>query len=184
MRKLISLFLVGLLVIPYFTIANASGEPKEKVVVYDSFGNKIMEKMMSASDVEKMEKDLQNGKIDPQLLHLLPRKRMDFGFLTYVISYGRGKVYIPLHRDRSFLRFFLRPIFFKYERGITIAKFGANYVWDRCKTVGDYGFMIRRQRGVMVGFIGLHIKISHKLDPDTHIFIGGSMLMIGNDLFL
>ena len=104
--------------------------------------------------------------------------------LTYIVSYGRGKVYIPLHRDGSFLRFFLRPIFFQYEKGITFAKFGANYAWDRCKTFGDYGIMIRSQRGIMIGFVGLHIKIGHKLTPDTHIFIGGSWITVGNDLFL
>ena len=184
MRKIIVLFVVLSLLVPSIAFTSNAKTSKESIEIYDSFGNKIMEKKIDVQKVAEIEKDLQNGKVDPALLNLMPFKRFDFGMLTYVISYGRGKVYIPFHKDRSFLRFFLRPIFFKYERGFTIAKFGANYMWDRCKSFGDYGVMIRSQRGIMIGFIGLHIKIRHRLNPDTHIFIGGSIAMIGNDLFL
>ena len=180
MKRIVSLFLVMSLMVPYFAMAEPSGG-KERIEIYDSFGNKIMEKIVSEREAQEIERELMNGN-EKVLLHLLPK--MDFGVMTYVISYGRGKVYIPLHRDNTFLRFFIRPIFFKYERGVTIVKFGANYVWDRCKTVGDYGYMVRNQFGVMIGFVGLHIKIPHKLNPDTHIFVGGSFAMLGNDLFL
>ncbi|MCD6222260.1 MAG: hypothetical protein J7K12_01055 [Thermoplasmata archaeon] len=183
MKKVLAIFVVLSLVVPYMAIANAENEAKEKIEVYDSFGNKIAEKIVTEEKAKEIEQELTEGKADAAIMHLLP-KRMDFGVLTYVVSYGKGKVYIPLHRDRSFLRLFIRPIFFKYEKGFTFVKFGANYRWDRCKTFGDYGFMVRKQRGVMIGFIGLHIKIGHKLNPDTHIFVGGSFVMIGNDLLL
>ena len=181
MKKIVSLILVLSLLMP-FMVANAENG-KEKLEIYDSFGNKIMEKTISVDEANKIEKDIANGKIEPFILKLMPKVR-DYGILTYIISYGRGKIYIPFHRDRSFLRFFLRPVFFQYEKGLTIAKFGANYAWDRCKTIGDYGFMIRSQRGILIGFIGLHIRIKHKLTPDAHIFVGGSLITIGNDLFL
>jgi len=183
MKRIIALFVAISLMIPYAYVNASRNNVKDSIEIYDSFGNKIMEKKIDEKEAKEIEKELQDGKVSPALLHLIP-KRMDFGILTYVISYGKGKVYIPFHKDRSFLRFFLRPIFFKYEKGFTVAKFGANYMWDRCKSFGDYGIMIRNQRGVMIGFIGLHIKIKHKLNPDTHIFIGGSLAMIGNDLFL
>ena len=184
MKKIIVLFVVFSLMLPLpYMAVNAQHNNKDIMEVYDSFGNKIMEKKIDEQKATEIENELQQGKVDPALLHLLP-KRMDFGVLTYVVSYGKGKVYIPFHRDRSFLRLFLRPIFFKYEKGFTIVKFGANYRWDRLKSFGDYGIMLRHQRGVMIGFIGLHIKIRHRLNPDTHIFIGGSWAMMGNDLFL
>lgn len=183
MRQILALIVVVSLLVPSIAMAYPEKETKEKMEVYDSFGNKIIEKMISSKEESKIESDLSQGKISPAIANLLPKTR-DFGILTYIVSYGRGKVYIPLHRDGSFLRFFLRPIFFQYEKGITFAKFGANYAWDRFKTFGDYGVMIRSQRGIMIGFVGLHIKIGHKLTPDTHIFIGGSLITVGNDLFL
>jgi len=181
MRRIMALFLVTSLLMPYLAV-NAETGGKQKVEIYDSFGNKITEKFISEREAQKIEREIMNGN-EKAILSLIP-KRMDFGVMTYVISYGRGKVYIPMHRAHSFLRFFIRPIFFKYERGITFVKFGANYRWDRCKTFGDYGYMVRNQFGVMIGFVGLHIRIPHKLTPDTHIFVGGSFAMLGKDLFL
>ena len=110
--------------------------------------------------------------------------KFDFGFNNYLISYGKGKVYIPFSKERSFLRLMLRPIFFNYyEGGFTAVKFGANYFW-KGKGIGDYGVMLGRQCGFMLGFYGLHIKIAWKLRADTHLFIGGSILIVGKDRLL
>lgn len=118
---------------------------------------------------------------DSHFLSLL-RKEWGWGILNYVISYGKGEIYIPLKSDRSFLRLLLRPIFFKYNIGFTMTKFGATYIWDRSNVVGNMGFMLGRQRGFMVGFIGLHVRIPHKLNPDSHLFIGAAIMINGNNL--
>jgi len=118
---------------------------------------------------------------DSHFLSML-RKEWGWGILNYVISYGKGEIYIPLKSDRSFLRLLLRPIFFKYNMGFTMTKFGATYIWDRSNVMGNIGFMLGRQRGFMVGFIGLHIRISHKLNPDSHLFIGAAIMINGNNL--
>jgi len=139
-----------------------------------------MEKVVTDREANKIEKGILNGDTS-SLEKYIPRK-FDFGIMSYIFSYGKGKIFIPFHNDRSFIRIFLRPIFFQYEKGFTIAKLGANYAWDRCKKIGDYGIMMHRQRGILIGFVGVHIKISHTLKPDTHFLIGGSFITIGNDL--
>lgn len=180
LNKLFSIFAVAIL-ISVVMPSNAT-ESKEKITIYDSYGNKIMEKVVSESQADKIEKSLLSG--DATFLHkYLPRK-FDFGIMSYIFSYGEGKVFIPFHKDRSFIRLFLRPIFFQYEKGVTITKLGANYAWDRCKKIGDYGIMMHRQRGILIGFVGVHVKITHYLRPDSHFLIGASFITIGNDLLM
>jgi len=153
-------------------------EEMAKVEIFDCFGNKIEEREISAKKLDSLERDIARGDLD-----VLGIKH-DFGFSNYVISYGRGEVFIPLYKERSFLRLMLRPIFFNYfDGGFTIVKFGANYVW-KGSTIGDYGIMFRDQCGMLLGFIGLHIQISWKLHPETHIFVGGTLLAAGYDRFL
>jgi len=174
MRKIIAIFAVVLFLAP-LSMAN---EEKATVEIFDSMGNKLMESKMSYDKVKSLEMDILNGDIEKLGI------KFDFGFANYIISYGRGKVYIPFSKERSFLRLMLRPIFFNYyDGGFTIVKFGANYLW-KGKSIGDYGFMLRKHCGVMFGFYGLHIKIAWHLRPDTHIFIGGNIAMVGYDRLL
>lgn len=174
MKKLIALFIcLSFLILPIVSPMPV----KNKMEVFDTFGNKLMEKEISEKEAKEIEEDLKNGDIEKLCI------KFDFIAPTLIVSYGKGKVYIPFHRDRCFLRLFLRPIFFNYENGFTIVKFGANYFW-KGKSIGDYGCMIRNQFGMMLGFFGLHIKISYKLKPDTHIFIGSAWIIFGWDKFL
>lgn len=124
---------------------------------------------------------LSNANILPDISAIFG-KEWGWGIFNYVISYGRGEIYIPFKSDRSFLRLLLRPIFFKYNIGFTMTKFGATYMWDSNGVVGNMGFMLGRQRGFMVGFVGLHIRIPHKLNPDGHLFIGAAIMINGNNL--
>ncbi len=109
-------------------------------------------------------------------------KTWSWGVFNYIISYGRGETFVPLKSDRSFVRMMFRPIFFNYNAGITIAKFGTNYMWDSGSTFGNIGWMFGRQRGFTVGFIGIHIRIPHALHPDSHLFIGTTLILNGNNL--
>lgn len=167
--------MVALFLIP-ISMANPESE-KAIVQVYDFKGDKIIEKEVTYERAKEIEKDILNG--DLGMLGI----KFDLGFSNYLVSYGRGKVYIPFSKERSFFRLMLRPIFFNYEKGFTFVKFGANYIW-KGKSIGDYGMMLRSQCGMMLGFYGVHIKISWKLRPDTHIFVGGNLLLVGNDKIL
>ncbi|MEA2054683.1 MAG: hypothetical protein U9O96_06190 [Candidatus Thermoplasmatota archaeon] len=113
---------------------------------------------------------------------IFDKKEWGWGIFNYVVSYGRGEIYIPLKSDRSFIRMMFRPIFFKYNLGVTITKFGSNYIWDSKNTMSNMGWMFGRQRGFTVGFVGLHIRVPHKLSPDSHLFIGTSLIINGNNL--
>ena len=104
-----------------------------------------------------------------------------WGILTSIISYGSGKVHIPLKMgDRGSMRPILRPIFWHYpQKGITSVRFGATYSWPGAATWGYRGWMTGPQSGVMVGFIGIHIKLSHKLRPDNHLLMGRTLSIMG-----
>ncbi len=131
---------------------------------------------------------LQQAKILPedsdvkQLLPTFRKKDWGWGIFNYVISYGRGEIFVPLKLDRSFLRLFLRPIFFNYNLGFTVAKLGATYIWDSECTIGNVGLMLGRQRGFMIRFVGIHVRIPHQLIPDSHLFIGATIMINGNNL--
>ena len=180
--KIMVFVAAALLLMPLMTFVNKTSADEEKCTmeIYDVFGNKIEEREVSASLLRSLEERLARG--DESVIKDMGVK-WDFGFSNWIISYGKGKVYIPLSRERSFLRFLLRPIFFEYQKGFTLVKFGANYAW-KGKSVGDYGMMLRNQAGVMVGFVGLHIRIRHPLEPDTHLFIGTTLLLAGRDKIL
>jgi hypothetical protein len=179
--KVISLCVGLLLLIPLadMNFANADDENEQATVeVFDSFGNKLSERTVDARELADLERDVMEGDLDFLGIN------WDFGFSNYIISYGKGKVYIPLSNERTFFRLLLRPIFFNYyDGGFTLVKFGANHVW-KGKTIGDYGFMLMEQWGMMWGFFGLHAKISWKMRPETHIFVGGSLLVGGYDRLL
>lgn len=175
--KLVAVLVCGMFLAPLVHEAMAK-EEMATIEVFDCFGNKIEEREISARKLNTLERDIIQGDLD-----ILGIKH-DFGFSNYVVSYGKGEVFIPLCKERSFLRLMLRPIFFNYfDGGLTIVKFGANYAWKGA-TVGDYGIMFRDQCGMLLGFLGLHIKISWKLRSETHIFVGGSLLAVGYDQFL
>ncbi len=170
MKRIFVAIVALLLLLPAIPIKGQ--EERVRIEITDFMGNVLLKKEMSNSEAEKLEKEILNGNF------VLCGIKFDFGFNNYMISYGKGKVFIPLSRERSFIRLMLRPIFFNYERGFTITKFGANYAWKGVKA-GDYGAMLGRQSGVMLGFYGVHIRIRHALKPDTHIFVGGSIAIIG-----
>jgi len=131
--------------------------------------------------VERVIEVLKNYGILPDRYTLFG-KTWGWGVFNYIVSYGRGEIFIPLKSDRSFVRMMLRPIFFNYNAGITVAKFGTNYVWDSMNTVNNIGWMLGRQRGFTVGFIGVHVRIPHALHPDSHLFIGTTLILNGNNL--
>ncbi len=182
MKGKIIVFVVAMLLMPAmpFTNKTSADDGKLTMDVYDFFGNKIEEKEISISLLHSIIQRLANG--DEDAINDLGIK-WDFGFSNWIVSYGKGKVYIPLSRERSFLWILLRPIFFNYQEGFTFVKFGANYVW-KGKSIGDYGLMLRNQAGIMMGFVGLHIRIRHPLQPDIHIFIGSTLLLAGKDKIL
>jgi hypothetical protein len=105
-----------------------------------------------------------------------------WGILTSIISYGSGKVYIPLKiGDRGSMRPLFRPIFWHYpQKGFTSVRFGATYSWPGTTTWGYRGWMAGPQSGVMMGFTGIHIKLSHKLRPDNHLLMGRTLSIKGN----
>jgi len=182
MKGKIMVFVAALLLLmPLLPSVNTSArEEKCTMEIYDFLGNRIGEREISISMLHSIMERLASG--DEKALDDLGIK-WDFGFSNWIISYGKGKVYIPLSRERSFLWIILRPIFFNYQEGFTLVKFGANYIW-KGKSVGDYGIMLRNQAGCMIGFVGLHIRIRHALEPDTHIFIGSTLLLAGRDRIL
>ena len=177
--KAIVLGMVLLLIVPVFNFNSSGKETNEKYTmeIYDMYGNKIEERKISLAMLHSLEEKIKKGELDDLGI------KWDFGFSNWIISYGKGKVYIPLSRERSFFRLLFRPIFFDYQEGFTMVKFGANYFW-KGKSMGDYGIMLRNQQGMMLGFFGIHIRIRHPLQPDTHIFIGTNLLMIGRDKIL
>ncbi len=104
-----------------------------------------------------------------------------WGILTSIMSYGSGKVYIPFKvADRGSIRPILKPIFWHYpNKGITSVRLGATYSWPGEKTIGYRGWLNGPQSGVMMGFMGIHIKLSHKLRPDTHFLMGKTLSIKG-----
>jgi hypothetical protein len=104
-----------------------------------------------------------------------------WGILTSVMSYGSGKVYIPFKLgERGSIRPIFRPIFWHYPiKGVTSVRLGATYSWPGEKTLGYRGWLSGPQSGVMMGFTGIHIKLSHKLRPDTHFLLGKTLSIKG-----
>jgi hypothetical protein len=167
-------------------------------------GTTIQKKSISADEAREMESkiagimdaDRMSANISETIEHIihvlkdygiLPDgfmfgKTWSWGVFNYIISYGRGEIFIPLKSDRSFMRIMLRPILFNYNAGITVAKFGTNYMWDGMNAIGNIGWMLGRQRGFTVGFVGIHIRIPHSLHPDSHLFIGTTLILNGNNL--
>ncbi|MBC7080995.1 MAG: hypothetical protein H5T44_01920 [Thermoplasmatales archaeon] len=165
MKKFVAILTLALFVLPVSLAENSVD-----VEIFNAVNEKVKEIKISYEDAKRIEE----GDLSPL------RIKHDSGFSNYIISCGGGKVFIPFSKERSFLRLMLRPILFHYSKGITITKFGANYVW-KGKSIDDYGLMIGNQFGIMLGFVGLHIKIGWKLREDTHIFVGSSILFIGYD---
>jgi len=212
MKRIYALMAVGVIAMLFAAsslpaMASRSDE-KEKVEcsVSTIFGTEMEKKTLSYEDANEMESKIAQiinegaqsaniSKVIERVIEVLrdygifPEnhgfifgKTWGWGVFNYIISYGRGEIFIPLKSDRSFIRMMLRPILFKYNFGVTIAKFGTNYMWDSRNTVGNIGWMLGRQRGFTAGFIGLHIRIPHPLHPDSHIFIGTTLIINGNNL--
>lgn len=175
MKRFVVLLIAIMFLFPI--LANASAKEEKVFVEVDFQGKKLLSKEMSPEDAQKLEEKILRG--DVASLGI----KFDIGMLNYIVSYGKGKIWMPLHTDRSFLRMVIFPIFFNYEKGLTLMKFGGSYFW-KGKSIRDFGIMTGKQCGIIFGFMGLHVKISHKLRPDTHIFIGGSAFTIGWDRFL
>lgn len=198
MKKIIVLAIVALFVplsvaaMPSSTVREPSHTEKTSIEIetLDYTSHEALIKEVSVAEAKAIEKDIVEGRIREAIDTL--GIRFDFGFSNYVISYGRGDVYVPLSRDRSLLspeksfifRFVLRPIYFNYyDGGMTFVKFGANHFW-KGRSVGDYGFMLGDQCGMMMGFFGTHICIPWKLRPDTHLLVGGCLMIVGYNKFL
>ena len=212
MKRTYALMAVGvvslLLAASSFPALVSGGKDKEMVEcsILMPSGKEIEKKMLSYEDANEMESKISQildesarstniSKVIERVIHVLREygifpekygfffgKTWGWGIFNYIVSYGRGEIFIPLKTDRSFLRIMLRPILFKYNFGVTVAKFGTNYMWDSRNTVGNIGWMLGRQRGFTAGFIGLHIRIPHALHPDSHIFIGTTLILNGNNL--
>jgi len=212
MKRIYALMAVGVIAMLLTTSslpAMASRSDKKETIecsVSTIFGTEMEKKALSYEDANEMESKIAQiinegiqsaniSKVIEQVIEVLrdygifPEnhgfifgKTWGWGIFNYVISYGRGEIFIPLKSDRSFFRMMLRPILFKYNFGVTIAKFGTNYMWDSRNTIGNIGWMLGRQRGFTAGFIGLHIRIPHPLHPDSHIFIGTTLIINGNNL--
>ena len=196
MKKLLVLFAIGIFVSPaLFITAPAAADDSPEVITAEierisPLGTKVSTITLNAEEAAAVERDIANDDIDNAMARL--GISFDFGFSNLIFSYGKGDVYIPVARDCGLLspengflfRFVFRPIFFNYQSGgITMVKFGANYLW-KGQTFRDFGFMLGDQAGMMLGFYGTHIKIPWLLRPDTHIFIGGNLLTVGYNKFL
>lgn len=147
-----------------------------------------LEKIWSRLWGERIFIVLKENKILPQgfnskyIFPSLPfHREKRWGILTSIISYGSGKVYVPFKLgDRGSIRPILRPIFWNYpSNGVTSVRLGSTYSWPGEKTWGYRGWMSGPQNGVMMGFMGIHIKLSHKLRPDNHFLMGQALSIKG-----
>lgn len=194
MKKIIVFCLAALMAVPLTVLMNPTTATDDSQTVdietLDMATRTAITRTLTRAQAQELEKAAAEGRTG-YVCDLLGIS-FDFGFASYVFSYGRGDVYVPLTRDcallspeRSFIfRFLLRPVFFNYYAGgMTFVKFGANYLW-KGPTVLDYGYMLGDQCGMMLGFYGTHIRIPWLLRPDTHIFVGGSLLTVGYNKFL
>ncbi|GEM_PF-6959771 len=147
-----------------------------------------LEKMWSRLMGERIFNVLKEKKILPQgfksrdiFPSLSFHREKRWGILTSIMSYGSGKVYIPFKLgDRGSIRPILRSIFWHYpSKGVTSVRLGATYSWPGEKTWGYRGWMSGPQSGVMMGFMGIHIKLPHKLRPDNHFLMGQTLSIKG-----
>ena len=175
MNKALVICVLTLFMAPGLIVAvpdSGAKEDRVTVEVFDFLTNSCRVQEMTQKEAEALETELFAG--DTERLGL----KFDVGFTNYVLSYGRGDVFIPLGKERSFFRFVWKPILFNFEHGVTLVKFGANYEW-KGHGIGDFGVMLNKQCGLMAGFFGLHVRIPWQLRPDTHIFMGGTLFMLG-----
>ena len=103
-------------------------------------------------------------------------------FHVRLFTYGEGDIYIP-DTDRgeqvnAFWGVMLRPIIYNYDSP------GITWVWHAgiLSPAKSFWGKLGRQRGVVIGFHGLCIKLSHPLSPDTHLMLGKSLLIFHQDL--
>jgi hypothetical protein len=117
--------------------------------------------------------------------YLTPWTRISIG--SHIFSYGHGKAFIPLDIDlpmgithQTFVGLLLRPVWWDYNLfSYTMVRKGKVFPprIDFMDTIG-------RQQGFMVGFVGLYLRILRPALPDTHLFIGRTLLLVNKDLFL
>jgi len=195
MKKAIVICIIALLGMPLATIVTPASADDDttmmEVETIDFSTGKTIKHEITRAQADELERAAAEGNAE-QVLQLLGIS-FDIGFTNLVFSYGRGNVYVPMAArdgafmspERSFIfRIILRPIFFNYHAGgFTFVKFGANYIWKGPAFL-DFGYLLGDQMGMMLGFIGTHIRIPWILRPDTHIFMGGCLMTVGYNKFM
>jgi hypothetical protein len=194
MKKVMAVCIVALLAVPLATLLQPAsadeGNTLVEVETIDFATGALTTRMLTREQVHVLDRAAAEGEA-AEVARLMGLS-FDFGFSNLLFSYGKGDVYVPVARDSPFLspertflfRFILRPIIFNYHNGgFTAVKFGANYFW-KGPVFLDYGYMLGDQIGMMLGFIGVHIRIPWLLRPDTHIFVGANLLTVGYNKFL
>ena len=107
---------------------------------------------------------------------------MERDFNIRLFTYGKGDIYIPETDDGDRLTGFwgimIKPIIYNYaSSGVTWAWHGGLFTPTK-----DFWGKLGRQRGVVIGFKGLCIKLSHSFITDTHLMIGKSLLIFHQDI--
>jgi hypothetical protein len=104
---------------------------------------------------------------------------------SHIFSYGHGVACIPFQKSlpfgitrQTYVGMLLRPIWWKYNSFSYTLVRNEHLIPPRI----DFWDMIGRQSGFMIGFIGIHISIIRPLMPDTHIFIGRTLILVNKDL--
>ncbi len=104
---------------------------------------------------------------------------------SHIFSYGHGKACVPLQSNlplgitrQTYVGLLLRPIWWNYNIfSYTIVRSG-HLMPPRI----DFWDTLGRQSGFMIGFMGIHMSVIRPLVPDTHIFIGRTLLLVNKDL--
>ena len=195
MKKAVVICIIALLAMPLATIITPASADDDTTMVeietIDFSTGKTIKYTLTRAKAEELERAAAEGNAE-QIARVLGIS-FDIGFTNLVFSYGKGNVYVPIAaRDKAFMspersflfKIVLRPIFFNYYAGgFTFVKFGANYFW-KGPAFWDFGYLLGDQTGMLLGFIGTHIRIPWLLRPDTHIFMGGCLMTIGYNKFM
>lgn len=119
-------------------------------------------------------------------LYITPRTKTCI--FPHIFSYGHGRVFIPYYKPlpagitglkhETIIGLLLRPIWWHYNT--------VSYTIVRKEHIFppriDFWDMCGRQKGFMIGFMGLYVAFYRPFLPDTHVFIGRTMFLLGEDL--
>jgi hypothetical protein len=119
-------------------------------------------------------------------LYITPRTKMSI--FPHIFSYGHGRVLIPYYqplpvgitglKHETIIGLLLRPIWWHYNT--------VSYTMVRKEHIFppriDFWDMTGRQKGFMIGFMGLYVAFYRPYLPDTHFFVGRTMFLLGEDL--